>query len=79
MGLPPRKAPRFGSTKDIWVGIPSQIGNAGCISGELSNHRFIGKGHLPLGQVVEKDEDGFTGSSFFKTRALKGRFLTRHT
>lgn len=30
--------------------------------------------------MVEKDDDDvFTGSSFVKTRALKGRFLTRHT
>lgn len=50
MGLPPRKTPS--SLPKTWVRIPSQIGNAGYISGELFNQRFIGKGHLPFGQLI---------------------------
>lgn len=52
---------KFGSTKDAWVRVPSQTGNTGCVSEELSNQRFIGKGHLPLGQLVSLCGEGVGG------------------
>lgn len=57
MGLPPRKTHQFSCAKGVGE---NSLTNRKCWMhfGELSNQRFIGKGHLPLGQLISLCEVG---------------------